>query len=144
MVLDVHTGEVLALANWPTYNPNDRTHLTGEQLRNRVITDTFEPGSTLKPFTVSLALDTDRVTPTTLFDTGGGRFVLDGAPITDDTRARRDRRRQHHPEVVQHRHHQDRACSSSPRRCGRCSPSVGFGQAPKLRFPGAAAGRVRP
>jgi cell division protein FtsI (penicillin-binding protein 3) len=51
VVLDVHTGEVLALANWPTYNPNDRSHLTGEQLRNRVITDTFEPGSTLKPFT---------------------------------------------------------------------------------------------
>ena len=41
VVLDVHTGEVLALANWPTYNPNDRTKLTGEQLRNRVITDTF-------------------------------------------------------------------------------------------------------
>jgi cell division protein FtsI (penicillin-binding protein 3) len=57
VVLDVHTGEVLALANWPTYNPNDRSKLTGEQLRNRVMTDTFEPGSSLKPFTVALALD---------------------------------------------------------------------------------------
>jgi cell division protein FtsI (penicillin-binding protein 3) len=56
VVLDVHTGEVLALANWPTYNPNDRSKLTGEQ-RNRVMTDTFEPGSSLKPFTVGLALD---------------------------------------------------------------------------------------
>ena len=63
VVLDVQTGEVLALANWPTYNPNDRRVLTGEQLRNRVMTDTFEPGSTLKPFTVALALDTKRVTP---------------------------------------------------------------------------------
>ncbi|MFL6706667.1 MAG: peptidoglycan D,D-transpeptidase FtsI family protein, partial [Massilia sp.] len=77
VVLDVHTGEVLALANWPTYNPNDRTKLTGEQLRNRVITDTFEPGSTLKPFTVALALDTNRVKPTTMFDTTlSGRIMV--------------------------------------------------------------------
>jgi cell division protein FtsI (penicillin-binding protein 3) len=61
VVLDVKTGEVLALANWPTYDPNDRKKLTGAQLRNRVITDTFEPGSTLKPFTVALAMDTGRI-----------------------------------------------------------------------------------
>jgi cell division protein FtsI (penicillin-binding protein 3) len=65
VVLDVHTGEVLALTNWPTYNPNNRSRLTGEQLRNRVITDTFEPGSTLKPFTVALALDKGLIKPTT-------------------------------------------------------------------------------
>jgi cell division protein FtsI (penicillin-binding protein 3) len=57
VVLDVHTGEVLAMANYPTYNPNDRSGLTGAQLRNRVITDTFEPGSTLKPVTVALGLE---------------------------------------------------------------------------------------
>ena len=50
VVIDVQTGEILALANWPSYNPNDRRHLSGEQLRNRVLTDTFEPGSTMKPF----------------------------------------------------------------------------------------------
>jgi cell division protein FtsI (penicillin-binding protein 3) len=76
VVLDVHTGEVLALANWPTYNPNDRSQLTGEQLRNRVMTDTFEPGSTLKPFTVALALDKGIITPNTMFDTGNGRFMV--------------------------------------------------------------------
>ena len=65
VVLDVRTGEVLALANLPTYNPNNRAKLTGAQLRNRVMTDTFEPGSTLKPFTVGLALETGRVTPQT-------------------------------------------------------------------------------
>ncbi len=57
VVLDAKTGEVLALANLPTYNPNNRSVLTGAQLRNRVMTDTFEPGSILKPFTIALALD---------------------------------------------------------------------------------------
>jgi cell division protein FtsI (penicillin-binding protein 3) len=54
VVLDVRTGEILALANWPTYNPNNREGLSGAQLRNRALTDTFEPGSTLKPFTIAL------------------------------------------------------------------------------------------
>ena len=57
VVLDSHTGEILALANWPTYNPNNRGHLTGAQLRNRALTDTYEPGSVMKPFTAALALD---------------------------------------------------------------------------------------
>jgi cell division protein FtsI (penicillin-binding protein 3) len=57
VVLDVQTGEILALANLPTYNPNQRGQLSGAQLRNRVITDTFEPGSTMKPFTTALALE---------------------------------------------------------------------------------------
>ena len=52
VVLDAKTGEVLALANLPTYNPNNRVRLVGAQLRNRAFTDTFEPGSTFKPFTV--------------------------------------------------------------------------------------------
>jgi cell division protein FtsI (penicillin-binding protein 3) len=74
MVVDVRTGEVLALVNYPTYNPNDRTRLTGEQLRNRILTDVFEPGSIMKPFTVSLALDLHRVTPNTLVETGNGHL----------------------------------------------------------------------
>ena len=57
VVLDARSGEVLALANLPTYNPNNRSRLVGAQLRNRALTDTFEPGSTLKPFTAALALD---------------------------------------------------------------------------------------
>ena len=65
VVLDAQTGEVLALANYPSYHPNDRQNLTGAQLRNRALTDTFEPGSTMKPFTVALALETGRVTPQT-------------------------------------------------------------------------------
>ena len=57
VVLDAKTGEVLALANLPTYNPNNRSRLSGAQLRNRVITDSFEPGSTLKPFTIAVAIE---------------------------------------------------------------------------------------
>ena len=79
VVLDVRTGEVLALANLPTYDPNDRRRMTGEQLRNRVLTDTYEPGSTLKPFTISLALDRGVVKPgASIMGTlsGGGTQVI--------------------------------------------------------------------
>jgi cell division protein FtsI (penicillin-binding protein 3) len=57
IVIDSRTGEILALANWPTYNPNNRQDLSGAQLRNRAMTDTFEPGSVMKPFTAALALE---------------------------------------------------------------------------------------
>ena len=69
MVLDARTGEILALANAPTYNPNNRANLTGAQLRNRVFTDSFEPGSVMKPFIVGMALDAGKVKPTTVIDT---------------------------------------------------------------------------
>ncbi len=83
VVLDVQTGEILALVNLPTYNPNDRSVLTGAQLRNRVITDTFEPGSTMKPFPVALALDTGRVKPDTLIETAPGHMTIGSATIHD-------------------------------------------------------------
>ena len=83
VVLDAKTGEVLALANLPTYDPNNRSVLTGAQLRNRVMTDTFEPGSTLKPFTVALALDTNRITPASTFQTSPGRMTIGTATISD-------------------------------------------------------------
>ena len=52
-MIDARNGEILALANWPTYNPNNRERLSGAQLRNRAITDTYEPGSVMKPFTAA-------------------------------------------------------------------------------------------
>ena len=143
LVLDVHTGEVLALANWPTYNPNDRSRLTGEQLRNRVITDTFEPGSTLKPFTVALALDKGLIKPTTLFDTGNGRYQTGGHTIRDT-----------HPHgvidvttIIQKSSNIGTTKISemlSAQEMWEMFTKVGFGQAPRYGFPGAAAGRVRP
>jgi len=143
VVLDVHTGEVLALTNWPTYNPNDRSHLTGEQLRNRVITDTFEPGSTLKPFTVALALDKGLIKPTTLFDTGNGRYQTGGHTIRDT-----------HPHgvidvstIIQKSSNIGTTKISellTAQDMWEMFTKVGFGQAPRYGFPGAAAGRVRP
>jgi cell division protein FtsI (penicillin-binding protein 3) len=143
MVIDVRTGEVLALVNYPTYNPNDRSHLTGEQLRNRILTDVFEPGSIMKPFTVSLALDLHRVTPNTLVDTGNGHFTLDGATITDDsgfgvlTVGG----------VIQKSSNIGAtkiAMTLKPEEMWDMYTSIGLGQPPKVGFPGAAAGRLRP
>jgi cell division protein FtsI (penicillin-binding protein 3) len=143
LVLDVHTGEVLALANYPTYNPNDRTVLTGEQLRNRVMTDTFEPGSTLKPFTVALALDTKRVTPNTMFDTGNGRYVVGDHTIRDT----------HGHGVINVSTIIQKSSNIGVSKMALAMPSQemwemftksGFGQQPKFGFPGAVAGRVRP
>jgi cell division protein FtsI (penicillin-binding protein 3) len=83
VVLDTVTGEVLALANYPSYVPDKRQNLTGEQLRNRAITDTFEPGSTMKPITVAMALEAGRVKPQTVIETGPGRFSIGGFTISD-------------------------------------------------------------
>ncbi|MDQ1813634.1 penicillin-binding protein 2 [Massilia sp. CCM 9210] len=143
VVLDVKTGEVLALANWPTYDPNDRKGLTGAQLRNRVITDTFEPGSTLKPFTVALALDTGRVTPNTRIDTGAGRLVINGAPISD-TKPHGVISVAEIIEMSSNIGTSKIALSMPPREMWEMFTEVGFGQQPRFGFPGAVAGRVRP
>ena len=66
----MQTGEVLALANYPSFDPSQRSKLTGPQLRNRALTDTFEPGSTMKPFIAAQALQTGRVRPDTLLPVG--------------------------------------------------------------------------
>src|SRR5690606_36474935 len=83
VVIDARSGEVLALTNWPTYDPNRRDRLSGERLRNRVFTDTFEPGSTMKPFTAALALELGKVRPETPIDTAPGRMRIGGHTIGD-------------------------------------------------------------
>ncbi|GAB3539954.1 penicillin-binding protein 2 [Noviherbaspirillum agri] len=143
VVLDVKTGEVLALVNLPTYNPNDRARLTGAQLRNRVMTDTFEPGSTLKPFTVALALENRHVTPNTMIQTAPGRLTIGRATIGDA-----------HPhglltvaQVLEKSSNVGTtklALQLEPQQMWDMFTTVGFGQQPKLGFPGAVAGRVRP
>ena len=142
VALDTRTGEVLALANVPTYNPNNRARLTGSQLRNRVITDLFEPGSTLKPFTVALALDLGKVTPETVIQTAPGRLTIANHTIHDA-----------HPggamsvaQVIQKSSNVGAAkiALSLPREEMReMFRRVGFGAPPQLGFPGEAAGRVR-
>lgn len=142
VVLDAQTGEVLALANWPTYNPNDRTRLSGEQLRNRVLTDTFEPGSMMKPITIGLALQLKRVTPSTVVTTTG-KYNFEGATISDT----------HNygaltvGGVIQKSSNIGTtkiAMMMKPQEMWDMFTSVGLGQAPKIGFPGAVAGRVRP
>ena len=83
VVLDVKSGEVLALANYPSFEPAERSDLSGAQLRNRALTDTFEPGSTIKPFIAAWAIETRRVTPSTVIATAPGRYTVGGSTISD-------------------------------------------------------------
>ena len=85
VVLDTTTGEVLAIANQPTYNPNDRSQLVAERYRNRAITDIFEPGSSIKPFVVAAALESGDYRASSIIDTSPG-FVTVGAKTIEDSR----------------------------------------------------------
>lgn len=87
VVLDVETGQVLAMVNQPSYNPNNRKGLDLGAVRNRALTDVFEPGSTVKPFTVGVALQTGRYTPESTIDTAPG-FVRVGSFTIRDPRDR--------------------------------------------------------
>ncbi|TWI63527.1 cell division protein FtsI (penicillin-binding protein 3) [Pseudoduganella lurida] len=143
VVLDVHTGEVLALANYPSYDPNDRRKLTGAQLRNRVMTDSFEPGSTLKPVTVALAVDKGKVTPHSTIDTGNGRLTILDRTISD-TKAHGVITVQQVVEMSSNIGTSKIALSMPSQDMWEMFTKVGFGQQPKWGFPGAVAGRVRP
>ena len=83
MIVDVQTGEVLALSTWPSFNSNNLNEMTGENQRNRALLDVFEPGSVMKPFTVAAALDSGKYTPTSLIDTNPGSIHVKGYTIRD-------------------------------------------------------------
>lgn len=143
VVLDSITGEVLALANYPSFDPNDRQNLSGEQLRNRALTDTFEPGSTMKPITIAMALEAGRVTPQTLIETGPGRFNIGGFTINDT----HDYGTLTVEGVIQKSSNVGAlkiAQKMSPREMWDTYAALGYGQKPQIQFPGAVAGRVRP
>ncbi len=143
VVLDTLTGEVLALVNYPSYNPDKRRNLSGEQLRNRALTDTFEPGSVMKPFTIGLGLETGRVQPQTVIDTSPGRITITGSTITDA-----------HPHgaltvegVIQKSSNVGTtkiAMQMQAREMWELFTQAGFGQKPQIAFPGAVSGRLRP
>lgn len=142
VVLDVRSGEVLALANLPDYDPNERKGLTGAQLRNRVLTDTYEPGSVIKPFTIALALESGLATPDTLVETAPGHLTIGRATIRDASR--------HDTltvaEVLQKSSNVGTARLALRMQAGdmwALLTKVGFGQPPQLGFPGSAAGRLR-
>ena len=143
VVLDVATGEVLALANYPVAASSKQSNLNGAQLRNRALTDTFEPGSTMKPFTAALALEKGLVKPETVIQTAPGRITIGGATITDA-----------HPhdaltvsQVIQKSSNVGivkMAMQMQASEMWTMFDQVGFGQKPQLTFPGMATGRVRP
>jgi cell division protein FtsI (penicillin-binding protein 3) len=143
VVLDARNGEILALVNLPTYNPNNRHRLVGAQLRNRALTDTFEPGSTMKPFAAALALDKGKVRFDTLINTAPGKMTIGTATISDP-----------HPhgtlsvaQVIQKSSNigaAKLALSMTPAEMWDMFDRVGFGTPIKLGFPGEVGGRLRP
>ena len=140
-ILDAKSGEILALVNQPDYNPNNRANVTGRQTRNRSVTDLFEPGSTLKPFTVAAALDSGIVRPGTLVETGP--MKLSGWTISDS-----------HPmgtlsvtQVISKSSNIGTAkiqLAMPAERMGTLYRELGFGVVPQTGFPGEAKGLLRP
>jgi cell division protein FtsI (penicillin-binding protein 3) len=142
VVLDAKSGEVLALANWPAYNPNNRKGATLSVMRNRAVTDMFEPGSTMKAFTVASALEEGKYKPDTRIDTGDGSFTVNGRTIHDT-----------HPdgvmtvaEVIQKSSNvgsSKMALSLSPQTFWGHLSDTGFGIRTGSGFPGEATGILR-
>ena len=142
VVLDAQSGEILALANYPSYSPDKRLNLSGEQLRNRALTDSFEPGSTMKPFAIALALEKGVIKPETIIQTAPGTINITGSTISDS-----------HPhgaltvnEVIQKSSNVGTvkiAMQMQPREMWEMFTAVGLGQKPQLPFPGVVSGRLR-
>ena len=142
VVLDAKSGEVLALANWPSYNPNNRDKPNLKVMRNHAVTDLFEPGSTMKPFTVAAALEAGKVRPETVINTEGGVFTVGGRKIHDT-----------HPETVltvaQVIQKSSNVCAAKialslpPETFWRSLSETGFGAQTGSAFPGEAAGKLR-
>jgi len=143
VVLDAVTGEILALANYPSYVPDKRRNLSGEQLRNRAMTDTFEPGSTMKPITIAMALEAGRVKPQTLVETSPGRFNIGGFTISDT----HNNGTLSVEGVIQKSSNIGAlkiAQKMSPQEMWNTYTALGYGQKPQVQFPGAVTGRLRP
>ncbi len=143
VVLDTRTGELLALANYPSYTPGDRQPPSSGALRNRALTDTFEPGSTMKPFVIGLAMQSGRARPDTVIQTAPGHITIGGSTISDS-----------HAhglltveQIIQKSSNIGTvklAMQMQPKEMWDVFNGVGLGQKPDLPFPGLAAGRLRP
>jgi cell division protein FtsI (penicillin-binding protein 3) len=139
VILDAHTGEVLAMVNQPSYNPNNRSRMPSSRRRNRAVTDVFEPGSTVKPFVVAAALESGKYTPSTLVDTRPGTLRI-GPNLVRDT---------HDYGVLDVSHVVIKSSnvgaskislSMDPERLWKIYSQVGFGSLPSGGFPGEASG----
>ena len=141
VVLDVQTGEVLAMVNQPTFNPNNRSSFDSGHYRNRAVTDLFEPGSTMKPFTVAAALEAGKITPHTVIDTAPGYFRLGKYTIRDAV----DYGAIDVATVLQKSSNigaSKIALSMTPEQLWKMFNRVGFGIASGSRFPGEADGVI--
>lgn len=142
VVLDARSGEVLALANYPTYDPNQRQNLSGSALRNRAVTDAFELGSVMKPITMATALELHRVTPQETINTSPGRYRFAGATISDVS----DHGVLTMEGVIEKSSNIGMTVVSqklSAQEMWHTFTKLGFGQRPEIEFPGASAGRLR-
>jgi cell division protein FtsI (penicillin-binding protein 3) len=143
VVIDVKSGELLAMVNYPTYNPNSHARVAKDRMRNRVLTDTFEPGSTMKPFTLGAALEVGKVRPDTVIQTAPGTLTIGPNTIHDAHR---------HgaltvEEVLQKSSNVGTAkiaLSLAPETMWKMFASSGFGTPPRTGFPGEVSGRLRP
>ena len=142
VVLDVESGEILAMANLPSYNPNNRDKLDPRRTRNRAVTDLFEPGSTLKPFTAAAALEAGTVRPESVIQTAPGELTIGNRTIHDA-----------HPQgaltvaqVIQKSSNVGAAkiaLGLKAETLWTVFDRVGFGVPPRTGFPGEVAGRLR-
>ena len=142
VALDVQTGEVLAMANYPAFNPNQRASMNNEVIRNRVLVDTFEPGSTLKPFVVAVAMETGRIKSDTLMETAGGKLKIGRAVIHDV----RDKGNLTVSQVIQASSNVGAAKIAlllPPKTFWEMLNRSGFGTETGIGFPGEASGRLR-
>jgi cell division protein FtsI (penicillin-binding protein 3) len=142
VVLDVQTGELLAMVNYPSFDPNDRATFSKERARNRALTDTFEPGSTVKPFTTAQALEKRLYSPDTVIDTGEGRLTLHGSTIRD-TRGYGDLTVADVLARSSNVGTAKMAMRMSNDVLHQALSSAGFGLAPQTGFPGEVGGRLR-
>ncbi|SES81252.1 peptidoglycan synthetase FtsI [Nitrosomonas marina] len=143
VVLDAQTGEVLALTNFPVYNPNSRSSITSERIRNRALTDTFEPGSTLKPFPVAVAIETGHVNPGTQLQTSPGTYKVGRSVIRDVS----DKGMLSVAEIIQVSSNVGMvkiALSLPSQTLWEIYDNVGFGMPVGTGYPGEANGLLRP
>ena len=141
MIVDVQTGEVLALSTWPSFNSNNLNEMTGENQRNRALLDVFEPGSVMKPFTVAAALDSGKYTTTSLIDTNPGSIRVRGYTIRDHNNLGRitlGTLLQKSSNVASTKI----ALSLPPDAITNMQKQFGFGSKTPLQFPGEGSGLV--
>ncbi|MCL4158934.1 UNVERIFIED_CONTAM: hypothetical protein GTU68_050397, partial [Idotea baltica] len=139
VVMKVRTGEVLAMSNYPSYNPNDTGDRTGGRQRNRSLTDVFEPGSTMKPFTIAAALESGQFQPDDIVYTSPGYYSIGKYQINDV----RDNGWLDLRGIVRKSSNvgvSKVATQLDPQQMWSVFDSFGFGRPPGSEFPGEVAG----